>query len=38
MTFIGIPLAYLVWSIAWLWKLYRLIKGLIDLNDNKVMP
>jgi uncharacterized membrane protein len=38
MTFIGIPLAYLVWGIAWLWKLYRLIRGLIDLNDNKAMP
>jgi uncharacterized membrane protein len=38
MTIIGIPLAYLVWGIAWLWKLYRLIRGLIDLNDNKAMP
>jgi len=38
LTFIGIPLAYLVWAIAWLWKLYRLIRGLIDLNDNKAMP
>jgi uncharacterized membrane protein len=37
-TVIGIPLAWLVWSIAWIWKLYRLIRGLIDLNDNKVMP
>jgi uncharacterized membrane protein len=38
MTFIGIPLAYLVWGVAWLWKLYRLIRGLVDLNDNKAMP
>jgi uncharacterized membrane protein len=37
-TVVGIPLAWLVWSIAWIWKLYRLIRGLIDLNDNKVMP
>ncbi|HWT71210.1 MAG TPA: hypothetical protein VN361_03395, partial [Oxalicibacterium sp.] len=37
-TVIGIPLAWLVWSIAWIWKLYRLIRGLIDLNDNKTMP
>jgi uncharacterized membrane protein len=37
-TVVGIPLAWLVWSIAWIWKLYRLIRGLIDLNDNKIMP
>lgn len=38
MTFIGIPLAFLIWTVAWLWKLYRLIKGIVDLNDNKTMP
>lgn len=36
-TLIGIPLAYLVWGVAWLWKLYRLVKGLADLNANKAM-
>jgi uncharacterized membrane protein len=38
MTFIGIPLAWLVWIGAWLWKAYRLLKGIIDLNANKPMP
>lgn len=38
MTGLGIPLAGAVWGIAWIWKLYRLIRGLIDLNDNKTMP
>lgn len=38
LTIIGIPLAYLVWGIAWVWNAYRLIKGIIDLNDNKPMP
>lgn len=38
LTFVGIPAAFLVWALAWLWKLYRLIKGIIDLNDNKAMP
>lgn len=38
MTFVGIPLAWLVWTAAWVWKAYRLIKGLLDLNDNKPMP
>jgi uncharacterized membrane protein len=38
MTLIGIPLAWLVWIGAWLWKAYRLLKGFIYLNDNKPMP
>jgi uncharacterized membrane protein len=38
MTFIGIPLAWLVWVGAWLWKAYRLIKGFVDLNNNRPMP
>ncbi|HEV7816734.1 MAG TPA: hypothetical protein VGP06_16740 [Janthinobacterium sp.] len=38
MTLVGIPLAFLVWIVAWLWKAYRLLKGFLDLNDNKAMP
>jgi uncharacterized membrane protein len=37
-TIIGIPVAYLAWGLAWLWKAYRLIKGLLDLDANKPMP
>ena len=37
-TFIGIPLAWLVWAVAWVWKAYRLIKGFVDLNNNRAMP
>jgi uncharacterized membrane protein len=37
-TFIGIPLAWLIWTGAWIWKAYRLIKGMIYLNENKPMP
>lgn len=37
-TVIGIPLAWLVWGVAWVWKAYRLIKGFIYLNDNRAMP
>ena len=37
-TFIGIPLAWLIWVGAWLWKAYRLLKGIVDLNNNKAMP
>jgi len=37
-TIIGIPLAWLVWAVAWVWKAYRLIRGFLDLNSNKPMP
>jgi uncharacterized membrane protein len=37
-TLIGIPVAWLVWGLAWLWKAYRLIRGFLDLNSNKAMP
>lgn len=37
-TLIGIPLAWLVWFLAWVWKAYRLIRGSIDLHHNRAMP
>jgi uncharacterized membrane protein len=37
-TVYGIPFAFLTWGAAWIWKAYRLIKGLIDLGDGKPMP
>jgi uncharacterized membrane protein len=37
-TFFGIPLAVLVFAAAWLWKAYRLIRGFLDLNNNRAMP
>lgn len=38
LTLIGIPLAVLIWTLAWIWKAYRIIKGWLDLNQNKAMP
>jgi uncharacterized membrane protein len=38
LTFVGIPLAWLIWTAAWIWKAYRLIKGFLYLHDNKPMP
>lgn len=38
LTIIGIPLAWLVWVGAWLWKAYRLIAGISALNQNRPMP
>ncbi len=37
-TIIGIPLAYLIWFVAWVWKAYRLLRGFAALNDNRPMP
>jgi uncharacterized membrane protein len=37
-TFIGIPLAWVVGVVAWLWMAYRIIRGFLDLNNNKAMP
>ena len=37
-TLVGIPLAWLLGICAWLWKAYRLIRGFIDLNNNRPMP
>jgi uncharacterized membrane protein len=37
-TLIGIPLAWVVWTAAWVWKAYRLIKGMLYLNENRIMP
>jgi len=38
MTFIGIPIAWLIWIGAWLWKAYRLIVGVIRINRNEPAP
>lgn len=38
LTVVGIPVAILVMGLAWLWKAYRLIKGILDLGKNQAMP
>ena len=37
-TFIGIPVAWLIWIGAWLWKAYRLIIGITRINRNEPAP
>jgi len=37
-TVIGIPLAWLLWAILFVWYLYRVIRGWILLNDRKPAP
>ena len=34
-TIVGIPLAFLIWGCAWLWKAYRLLTGIMALNNNQ---
>lgn len=34
-SIIGIPLAWIIWPVAWIWHAYRLIRGFIDLNNNR---
>ncbi|PRC92596.1 DUF4870 family protein [Solimicrobium silvestre] len=36
-TIIGIPVAVILWGCAWLWKAYRLIVGIMALNDNQAI-
>jgi len=38
LTFIGIPLAWLLGVIVGLWVLYRIIRGWINLSNTKPMP
>ena len=37
-TFIGIVVGVPILCVAWVWKAYRLIKGIVTLNDNQPMP
>lgn len=37
-TIIGIPLGWLGLLVIWVWYVYRHIRGLIDLSNNKTMP
>lgn len=37
-TVIGLPLAWLIWGVAWVWKAYRLMRGFVELNNNRPMP
>ena len=38
LSMIGMPLAFVMWFSAWIWKAYRLIKGFLDLGNHKAMP
>ncbi len=38
LTLFGMPLAVLIWTLAWIWKAYRIIRGWLQLSDNQPMP
>lgn len=35
---IGIPIAFLIWAIASIWVIYRVIRGYLLFNDSKPIP
>ena len=37
-TIVGLLVAWIVFPLAVVWKAYRLIRGFLDLNNNKPMP
>lgn len=37
-TFIGIPVAILIWAVGSIWVLYRVIKGYLLFKDNRPIP
>jgi len=37
-TVVGLVVAIPLFGIIWVWKAYRLIRGFIDLNNNRAMP
>jgi uncharacterized membrane protein len=36
-TVVLIPVAWIIWVVAGIWVIYRIVKGLLDLLDNKAM-
>lgn len=38
LTLVGIPIAFIIWVLAWAWYAYRIVRGFLSLNDNIPMP
>ncbi|MGW8169955.1 MAG: DUF4870 family protein [Sulfurovaceae bacterium] len=36
-TVVLIPVAWIIWVVAGIWVIYRIVKGLLDLLDNKAI-
>ena len=37
-TVVGLVVALPLFAVVWIWKAYRLIRGFVDLNNNRAMP
>ena len=37
-TIIGIPVAFLIWAVAAIWVIYRVVRGYLAFNDSKPIP
>ena len=37
-TLIGIPIAILVWAVASIWVIYRVIRGYLLFKDSRPVP
>src|SRR5438309_12002930 len=37
-TFVGIPIAIVIWVLTGLWVLYRIVRGWMTLSSKKPMP
>jgi uncharacterized membrane protein len=35
---IGIPIAFLIWAVASIWVIYRVIRGYLAFKENRPMP
>lgn len=37
-SIVGILVVWIVTPVVWLWMAYRIIRGFVDLNNNRPMP
>lgn len=37
-TFIGMPLAYLIWTCFYVWSIYRVVVGWLKLSEGRPIP
>ena len=38
LVLIGIPIAFLIWAVASIWVIYRVIRGYLLFKDSKPIP
>ena len=38
LTIIGIPFSFLIWAVASIWVIYRVVRGYLAFNDSRAVP